>query len=341
MRLIDRNRFDVVGLAVRSTLGAVRVEKNDVRIRPAPTAFVPLDQPGRRPHRRDLHSRRPSWPRRRSRTSATCGWAPRSVAATAIGNPTAINTTAFASKAKSTILDAHPIDRGDALADHAFVLSKLALAGDGLLLAKSAIALLPPVLSDLEGFAINLSGVQNEVTDNNVLSRNAALDGGVVLQVPSGSVTGNEISVGRVALMVTAKASQGRRDLRVEGNSLAVTGPPPGDGKRTASYALALPTLTAGNYSILDNAMDGSVMIGAEPFASTGLAKQNTLVVGTFVQFAHVLAFDGKSFASARSPRPRRRRSRSPPRRSTRSCCSPSSGRFPPRSCPIRTRTGR
>jgi hypothetical protein len=158
---------------------------------------------------------------------------------------------------------------------------------------------LPPVVADLEAFVINLSGVQNEVTDNNVLSRNAALDGGVVLQLPSGSVTGNEISVARVAVMITAKASQGRRDLRVEGNSLSVTGPPPGEGKRAAAYALAIPTLTAGNYSILDNAMDGSVMIGAEPFASTGLVQLNVLALSNFVHVAHVLAFDGKTFSSA------------------------------------------
>jgi hypothetical protein len=99
---------------------------------------------------------------------------------------------------------------------------------------------------------------------------------------------------------VTARAAQGRRDLRVEGNRLGVTGPPPGEGRRTASYALAIPTLTAGNYSILDNAMDGSVMIGAEPFASTGLAKRGTLAFGTFLHVAHVLAFDGKTYSSAR-----------------------------------------
>ena len=43
VRLVDRNRFDILGIALRSTLGAVRVEKNDVRVRPAPTAFLPLD----------------------------------------------------------------------------------------------------------------------------------------------------------------------------------------------------------------------------------------------------------------------------------------------------------
>ena len=195
------------------------------------------------------------------------------------------------------------------------MLSKLALAGERPLLAKGATKVLPPVVSDLEGFVINLSGVQNEVTDNNVLSRNSALDGGVVLQLPSGSVTGNEVSVGRVALMVTAKASQGRRDLRIEGDSLAVTGPPPGGGQRAAAYALAIPTMTAGNYSILDNAMDGSVMIGAEPFASTGLLQLTAIAVAlnTFVHVAHPIAFDGKSFSSAIALAGRRR-SRSAPR---------------------------
>jgi hypothetical protein len=99
--------------------------------------------------------------------------------------------------------------------------------------------------------------------------------------------------------MVTAKANQGRQDLRVEGNRLSVTGPAQGDGLRSASYALAIPTLTAGSYSVQDNELIGSVMIGSEPFAAAGLAKAQTLQFGSFISMSHVLAFDGKSYSSA------------------------------------------
>ena len=50
VRLIDRNRFDVLGVAIRSTVGAVRVEKNDVRVRPLPASFV-----AHRGRRRTVH----------------------------------------------------------------------------------------------------------------------------------------------------------------------------------------------------------------------------------------------------------------------------------------------
>ena len=207
----------------------------------------------------------------------------------------------FATKVQTSILDAHPIDKGDALTDRAFVLSKFALAGEGSLLATGAAALLPPLIADLERFVVNLSGGSNEVTDNNVQSRNAALDGGVVLQLPSGLGHGQR---------------NRRRANRRDGDGEGVAGPSrpagrgqpaqrhraaAGEGQRTASYALAIPTLTAGNYSILDNAMDGSVMIGAEPFAATGLGQAGgpTLAFGNFIHVAHVLAFDGKSYSSA------------------------------------------
>lgn len=298
VRLIDRNRFDILGIAIRSTLGAVRVEKNDIRVRPAPTTFVPL-------------------PNLLGVLTAEIFKAPAFVAATTAGDigntrlgakdvvstvradPQAIDTAAVAERTQKTILAGHAIDRGDLLADHAFLLNKVALAGDTGLVAAGSISVVTPVLSDLEGFVVNLSGLQNEFADNNLLSRNANLDGGLVLQMPSGTATGNEVQTGQIALMVTAKIGQGRHDLRVEGNRLSVTGPSRGDGRRAAAYALAIPTLTAGNYSILDNAMDGSVMVGAEPFAASGLVKQDTLQLSTIQSFAHAIALDGKAFASA------------------------------------------
>jgi Family of unknown function (DUF6519) len=298
VRLIDRNRFDILGVAIRSTLGAVRVEKNDVRVRPLPASYVAIENIV------NLFTSQvftlPTFvTAAASKDIGNLRLGAKDVSHAAAANPGAINTASFAALAKSSILDAHTIDQGDVLTDHAFVLHKLALAGEDALVASGSTFTLAPLITDLEAFVVNLSGAQNEVTDNNLLSKNSALDSGVVLQVPSGSVTGNEIEVGHVAMMITAKASQGRRDLTVEGNRLTATGAQSGGGLRPASYALAIPTMTAGNYSILDNTMDGSVMIGAEPFASTGLAKAETLQFGSFIGLSHTLAFDAKSYSSA------------------------------------------
>ena len=229
VRLIDRNRFDILGVAIRSTLGAVRVEKNDVRVRPLPASFVPTDSIV------NLFTSQvftlPTFVS--AATTKDIGnlrLGAKDVSHRAAANPGAINTASFAAQAKSSILDAHVIDQGDVLTDHAFLLHKLALAGEGALVASGSTSTLAPLITDLEAFVVNLSGAQNELTDNNLLSKNTALDSGVVLQVPSGSVTGNEIEVGHVAVMITAKASQGRRDLAVESNRLTATGAQSGGG---------------------------------------------------------------------------------------------------------------
>ena len=224
VRLIDRNRFDILGVAIRSTLGAVRVEKNDVRVRPLPASFVPTDSvvnlftsqvftlptfversddqghrqpatrgqgrlaPRCRQPRRDQHRelRRAGEVEHPRRARDRPGRRPRRT------TPSCCTSSRWPARARWW-----PVGRPFTLA---------------------------PLITDLEAFVVNLSGAQNELTDNNLLSKNTALDGGVVLQVPSGSVTGNEIEVGHVAVMITAKASQGRRDLAVEGNRLTATG---------------------------------------------------------------------------------------------------------------------
>jgi hypothetical protein len=305
VRLIDRNRFDVLGVAVRSTLGAVRVEKNDIRVRPTPTSFVPFG---------NLLGvltagvlRTPAFVAAADAGDVGNARLGSKEAVTEVrANPAAIDSGTVAERTASAILAGHPIDSGDVHADHGFLMNKLALADARGLIAAGSVSVVTPMLSDLEGLVVNLSGLQNEFTDNNLLSQSADFDGGVVLQMPSGTVTGNEVQAGRVALMVTAKIGQGRHDLRVEGNRLAVTGPARGDGKQAAAYALAIPTLMAGSYSILDNVMDGSVMVGAEPFAASGLVRPDILVLPNLGFFAHGLALDGKAFASAnaRAARP-------------------------------------
>lgn len=298
VRLVDQNRFDVGGVAVRSTVGAVRVEKNDVRVRPGEVTFVPppvfggllteeifpVAEFSQAVTARDVGNFRLTAKDAVFRVSS---------------NPGTIDAARFAGKADERILAGHAMDRGDVLADDAHVLSGLARAGDKELVAAGATALLNPFLSDLEGFVVNLAGIQNELVGNNLLSRNEQLDGGAVLQLPSGTVTGNEIHVGRIALLVTSKAGQARRKLRIEGNRLEVTGRARGDGRRPAAYSLAIPTLTPGNYAILDNHLEGSVMVGAEPFSSSFLVRKETLDFGNSVSVYHPVAFDDSSYFRA------------------------------------------
>lgn len=298
VRLIEHNRFDILGVAVRSTLGAVRVEKNDIRVRPAPTTFLP---PGTLVGllTEEVFKLPAFAAAAAAKDIGNLRMGSKAASFAVEKNPEAINAKSFATKAGSRVLAGRTVDRGDSLTDSAFLLSKVALAEEKSLIAVGAASLLIPLLADLEGFVINLGGIQNEVVNNNLLSRNDGFHGGVVLQLPSGMIIGNEIQVGRLATMVTAKAGQGRQNLRIEGNRLKVTGPARGDGKRSAAYALAIPTLTPGNYAILDNSMEGSVMVGAEPFASSGLVKKDTLDFGNFIHVYHALAFDASSFFGA------------------------------------------
>ena len=298
VRLVDRNRFDILGIAVRSTLGAVRVECNDVRVRPQPSASVPL------PVFVDMLTsavfRTPTFvDAAAAKDIGNLRLGAKDVVSRVTANPLLIDTAALVDKTQTEILANHRPDQGDVLADDAFLLNSLAQAGDNTLVAVAATAVLSRVISELEGFVVNLSGLQNELTDNNLLSKSTDLGGGVALQLPSGTVAGNEIETGRVALMVTARAGQGRRDLRVEGNRLNVTGPPRARGRRSAAYALAIPTLAAGTYSILDNVMNGSVMVGAEPFVSNGLVTTENFEVDLRLPLSHGLAWDGTTIFTA------------------------------------------
>lgn len=299
VRLIDRNRFDVSGVAVRSTIGAVRVEKNDIRIRALRGSFLPMtdfvDLVTAEVLKFNVFSAAVD-----TKDFGNARLRSKEASLLAGSNPGSVNSKSFVSKADQ-IIAGRGVATGDVLTDSVFVFSQLALADNAPLLVAGADALLAPMLANLEGFVVNLSGIQNEVADNNLLSKNDGFDGGVVLHLPSGVISGNEVQVGRHGVMVNSMAGQGRYDLTVEGNKVRVTGPPRGDGKRPAAYALALPTLTPGNYAILDNHLDGSVMVGAEPFASSSLFKKDTLDIGKFVLFSHALAFDSSSYFKALS----------------------------------------
>lgn len=298
VRLIERNRFDIRGVAVRSTIGAVRVARNDIRVRPPVVTNLKANDFFKAVEGQVLTNAEFNAASKK-RDIGNMRIYSKAAMVMAGSDPDGMDTGAFHEKAEDQFLSSRELYAGDSMADNLNLMSKLALADDAPLLILGLGAFLKPLVTSLEGFTLNLAGIQNEIVDNNLLSDSSELEGGAVLHLASGVVSGNEIQVGRFGVLVNSKVGQARDSLRVEGNKLRVTGPPKGDGKQAAAYALALPTLTPGNYAILDNAFDGSVMVGAEPFASSGLIEKEKLDIPLIVNYYHALALEDSGFAKS------------------------------------------
>jgi hypothetical protein len=287
-RLIEGNRFDIHGVAIRSTIAALRVARNDIRVRRPVFKFLPtIDFFGALkaglPKASDLTEAVTKRDFGRIRMHGA--------EAMAAANTHGIEMKAFHAKADEK-LGSRELYVGDSIADSLSLMSKLASVGAEALLFSSLVALTRHALSGLEGFTVNLAGPHNEVVENNLISHNEEFNGGVVLHLPSGLISGNEIQVGQSALLANSPVGQPRDKLRIEGNRLKVTGPSKGDGKRAAAYALAIPTLSPGNYAISNNQFDGSIMVGTDPFAALGLVQGHKLYVPPLKTYYHGLAFD-------------------------------------------------
>lgn len=297
VRLIEKNRFDIFGAAVRSTLGGVRIEHNDVRVRkPKKTgikdfditkvlgeklyispnlakANAELDYSGSRMYMKEASN-------------------------VAKKNPTAINTNEFAKTIKNDYLDSNLPHKGDVRADDLNLMMTLANVEALPLLLNLAEFGFFRANVNAEGFVVNLGGIQNRVNGNTIYSDNPDIESGVLFHLLSGEARENNILVRRIGLMMNAKAGQASQDVRIEGNTLKVIGPQSSGGASEIAYALSIPTLKPGNLTILDNYFEGSVMVGAEPFASLGLKGKTDVATYPGVIYYNALKYDSGGYQS-------------------------------------------
>ena len=295
VRLIEKNRFEVYSGAVRATIGAVRVEKNDIRVKPPKRALVPplniLVAAADTIYRAAPYTKA---------VKASDVPMMRMMSAELVNavekNPDTINTTRFSKAINDTVLDPHKPLTGDVWADKAFVMKSFADISANNYLAADINANIASAKLNLEGYAVNLSGVQNRVAHNRIYGNNTQRPGGIVFHVVSGEVRDNEVAVPAMALLLNGKLglAVAYKGAEIVGNSLTASGIP---GKKSTIYAMAIPSLSAGNLSIANNQFMGSVMIGGDPIAAQGFAKKNQFKVANEVIFYNVIKFDMPMYA--------------------------------------------
>jgi hypothetical protein len=151
---------------------------------------------------------------------------------------------------------------------------------------------------NVEGYAVNLSGVQNRAVHNRIYGNNTLRPGGIVFHVVSGEVRDNEVSVPAMALLLNGKLglAGAYKGAEIVGNSLTASGIP---GSKATIYALAIPSLSAGNLSITNNQFKGSVMIGGDPISAQGFTTKDKFKVANEVIFYNVMKFDMPMYATS------------------------------------------
>ncbi len=272
VRLIENNRFDIFGAAVRSTLGGVRILNNDIRVRkPKNIGIKDFDITNLLAgsfYRNDSLVKA-----NREHDYGGSRMFMKEASSDAKKNPEIIKFRAFSRKVKRDYLVANPPHKGDTRADNLYLMSAMADASAYTLLLNYAVLGFFKANINQEGFAVNLGGIQNRVNGNTLYSDNPDIESGVIFNLLSGEARENNILVQRIGIMMNAKAGQSSQDVRIEGNTLKVIGPQSSGGKSEMAYALSIPTLKPGNLTIQDNYFEGSVMVGSEPFASLGLKR--------------------------------------------------------------------
>jgi hypothetical protein len=297
VRLIENNRFEIYSGAVRATIGAVRVEKNDIRI-DAPALKVLPPKEILAIAATNIYNSASMAQAAQSDDTPLVMMMTMEATSTVDKNPDAINATGFAKAAGDNILKTYRPSQGDALADKVFVMKTLADIGANKYLATLGNALLPKWTFNSAGFVINLAGIQNRVVHNRLYGNNPQRPGGVLYNAVSGEVRDNEIVVPGTALLLTGKfgLASGYQGAEVVGNSLASVGV---TGSKTAAYALAIPSLSPGNLAINDNLFKGSVMIGGDPLSAQGYSKPDIFVFPGVFTFYNAMKLDMGTYASA------------------------------------------
>lgn len=297
VRLIENNRFEIYSGAVRATIGAVRVEKNDIRI-DAPALKVVPPKEILTVAANYIFNSPPMAQAVQSDDTPLVLMMAMEATSTVENNLEAVNATSFAKEAGDSILKAYMPNKGDALADKVYVMKTLADLGAKKYLGTLGNALLPKWTFNSAGFVINLAGIQNRVVHNRLYGNNPQRPGGVLYNAVSGEVRDNEIVVPGTALLLTGKLSlaSGYQGAEVVGNSLASIGVP---GSKTAVYALAIPSLSPGYLAINNNLFKGSVMIGGDPLSAQGISTPKVKVFPGVFTFYNAMKFDMGSYAVA------------------------------------------
>lgn len=295
VRLIENNRFEICSGAVRATIGAVRVEKNDIRIS-TPTGKTLAPKAILAAAADHIYSSA-SFAKAVKADDIPLAWMMAiEVAGNVEESPNVINAEGFSKDVGDNILKTYKLKKGDALADQVFVLKTLADLGANDYLATLGNALLPKWMFNAEGFIVNLAGVQNRFVHNRVYGNNLQRPGGVLFHTVSGEVRDNEIVVPGTALLLNGKLglASGYQGAEVVGNSLAALGVP---GSKTAVYALAIPSLSPGNLAINGNLFKGSVMIGGDPLSAQGFSKKDVFTFPRVFTFYNAMKYDVSTYA--------------------------------------------
>lgn len=297
VRLIDNNRFDVLSGAVRATLGAVRMERNDIRIN-APIVRLTPPRDILTAVAGNVYNSQVLAQANQSNDTPLMLLGSMKAMATVESNPGTVNAPGLSKVLDSGILQTYPALKGDIMADRMLAVKTLADLSAKPFVASLANVLLPKLTFNNEGFAINLAGTQNVVLHNRLYGSNPSRPGGVLFNAVSGTVRDNEIAVQGTALMLSGKTGlgSGLQGVEVIGNSLASTGVA---GDKTGVYALAIPSLSPGNLAINNNVFKGSVMIGGDPISAQGFSKPTVFQFPAMFTNYNVMKFDAASYAKA------------------------------------------
>jgi hypothetical protein len=296
VRLIEKNRFEIYSGAVRSTISAVRIEKNDIRIKAPPMVLVPpinvLVAAAE-----NVYKLSPFTKAVKNNDISMMRMMSVEVTNAVEKNPATIDTAGL-SKALEGVLKKHKPQERDVITNNAFVMKTIADIGMKSYLPTLINPSIPKIKVNTEGFAVNLGGVQNRVVHNRIYSNNTQRPGGILFHIVSGEVRDNEVSVQGTALLLNGKLglSSVYQGIEIVGNSLISSGTP---GEKTAIYALAIPSLSPGNILITNNQFKGSVMVGGDPISAQGFTKKEKFKVPNIIIHYNVMKCDTPTYAAS------------------------------------------
>jgi hypothetical protein len=276
VRLIEKNRFQVYSGAIRSTIGSVRFEKNDVRVSSPPREIPQLktlvaimaehvyrsDDMGKAVEEDDAPAMRAI-----TKTSTR----------KAANNPSSMDAARTVAVMSSRILAAHDRAKGDTYTDTAYVLANLANINAKKYVVAVANNAMAKWTNTLEGYVVNLSGSQNKVIHNRIYSTYPSFHGGVLFDGLSGEIRDNDIAVSRIGLLMSGKlgtASSLERNAEITSNSIRISGVRASEDRLREVAALVIPSLTPAHLSITGNYFEGSVSIGCDAMSFMGLYER-------------------------------------------------------------------